>query len=268
MIGLKSFAFERKIDTKLWTAGYQWAKSNVQAKIISQNDEILNVSVDATVSRTGNSTRKDGIITHSHTIQHEVLSALEEEKKGSTTAKRGKKCKSGTESQPNPIKKKVQPVQPSKEKASKASKASTSQPCKRKIDEIESQPNSSKRTKKKDQPVESLQSVISSTAQPSKENVAPNASTSLPSKQQIDEFEKYKQTFLQWTVSVSKKPNSINDGRCNCPAFLKEYMCKHVLGISIRMKYVFAPAEAKTVPIGQKRKRGRPSKTKPALLIQ
>ncbi len=40
--------------------------------------------------------------------------------------------------------------------------------------------------------------------------------------------------------------------------FLKEYMCKHVLGIAIRLKVFQVCLEAKNIPIGQKRKRGRP----------
>lgn len=77
-------------------------------------------------------------------------------------------------------------------------------------------------------------------------------------------FEEYKQTFLKWSVTIWKDTNRLNDGRgrCNCPAFAKEYICKHVIGISIRLKYATAPLEAGHVPCGEKRKRGRPSKTK------
>ena len=60
----------------------------------------------------------------------------------------------------------------------------------------------------------------------------------------------------------------MNGQKCNCPAFLKNYICKHVVGMSIRLKYCKPPAAAKTVPIGEKRKRGRPAKAKPALLVQ
>lgn len=55
---------------------------------------------------------------------------------------------------------------------------------------------------------------------------------------------------------------------CDCGIFLKNYMCEHIIGIALRLKRTFAPPEAKTVPIGQKRKRGRPAKCKPALIIQ
>ena len=56
--------------------------------------------------------------------------------------------------------------------------------------------------------------------------------------------------------------------KCNCPAFFKNYICKHVVGMAIRLKYCKPPPAAKTVPIGEKRKRGRPAKAKPALLVQ
>ena len=45
------------------------------------------------------------------------------------------------------------------------------------------------------------------------------------------------------------------EGKCTCPSFLKQYMCKHLIGLSIRLKYVKPPPAAKDVPIGEKRKR-------------
>lgn len=83
-----------------------------------------------------------------------------------------------------------------------------------------------------------------------------------------ESFENYKRCFHKWTVTIVKNQNVFYESKCNCPAFLKEYICKHVVGLAIRLKLVSVPPEAKTVPIGQKRKRGRPSKTKPALMIQ
>lgn len=55
------------------------------------------------------------------------------------------------------------------------------------------------------------------------------------------------------------------DGKCDCGNFFKEYICEHVIGVALRLKCVNAPVEAKTIPIGQKRKRGRPAKSRPAL---
>jgi hypothetical protein len=56
--------------------------------------------------------------------------------------------------------------------------------------------------------------------------------------------------------------------KCNCPTFYKSYICKRVVGMAIRVKYCKPPSAAKTVPSGEKRKRGRPAKAKPALLVQ
>ena len=55
---------------------------------------------------------------------------------------------------------------------------------------------------------------------------------------------------------------------CDCPVFLKQYQCKHALGLAIRSKLVVPPAEAKQIPLGLKRKPGRPKKAKAALLFQ
>ena len=47
-------------------------------------------------------------------------------------------------------------------------------------------------------------------------------------------------------------------------------MCKHLIGISARCKLdgCQIPLKAKQVPLGQKRKKGAPSKAKKALIAQ
>jgi hypothetical protein len=81
-------------------------------------------------------------------------------------------------------------------------------------------------------------------------------------------FNEYKkQFFSKWEVALPLNSNW-TDGKCDCPMFYKHYMCKHVMGLAIRLKLTSPPLEAKNVPIGQKRKRGRPTKSKPALIIQ
>jgi hypothetical protein len=55
---------------------------------------------------------------------------------------------------------------------------------------------------------------------------------------------------------------------CDCKYFLKNYICKHILGIQIQRKYVLPPLEATLLPLGQKRKPGRPRKMGPALGVQ
>ena len=55
------------------------------------------------------------------------------------------------------------------------------------------------------------------------------------------------------------------DSDCDCTYFFKNYKCKHVLGLAIRFKMVDPPEAAKNVPLGEKRKRGRPAKVGRAL---
>ncbi len=65
-----------------------------------------------------------------------------------------------------------------------------------------------------------------------------------------------KKLETKWFVKIQKQK------------FLKNCMCKHVVCIGIRLKYCQPSLAAKTVPIGEKRKKGRPNKVKPALLVQ
>jgi hypothetical protein len=55
---------------------------------------------------------------------------------------------------------------------------------------------------------------------------------------------------------------------CSCASYKKNYKCAHSLGALVREKRVRVPSVAKTVPIGQRRKRGRPSRARPALQRQ
>jgi uncharacterized Zn finger protein len=66
----------------------------------------------------------------------------------------------------------------------------------------------------------------------------------------------------------SDNGSSWKTSKCTCPAFLKNYICKNVVGTAIRLKYCKPSTAAKTVPLGEKRKRGRPAKAKTALLVQ
>eukprot|EP01024_Parvocaulis_polyphysoides_P009218 TRINITY_DN12837_c0_g1_i2.p1 TRINITY_DN12837_c0_g1~~TRINITY_DN12837_c0_g1_i2.p1 ORF type:complete len:610 (+),score=28.52 TRINITY_DN12837_c0_g1_i2:103-1932(+) len=81
----------------------------------------------------------------------------------------------------------------------------------------------------------------------------------------FDEFKIWR--YSVWVI------DGIQDGEyksatCTCPTFLKQFICKHIIGIAILRGYVTPPLQAKDVPLGQKRKRGRPSKAKKALIIQ
>lgn len=83
-------------------------------------------------------------------------------------------------------------------------------------------------------------------------------------------FDDYKNSLSDIQVSFPLPYTKENwlAGRCTCKEYLKNYICTHIVGISIRMKYVIVPDEAKNIPIGQKRKRGRPALAKAALVIQ
>lgn len=74
---------------------------------------------------------------------------------------------------------------------------------------------------------------------------------------QWENFDAFKKNIsLGWSTIVPNEKWIA--GSCNCPEFLKKFICKHVVGIAIRRRQLEVPFEAKQVPIGQKRKRGRP----------
>ncbi|CAF1366121.1 unnamed protein product [Rotaria sordida] len=80
-------------------------------------------------------------------------------------------------------------------------------------------------------------------------------------------FNQFRKSYDIWCMEIENDAHW-KTSKCNCPYFLKNYICKHVVGMAIRLKRCKPPPAAKTVPIGQKRKRGRPAKAKAALLIQ
>ncbi len=69
-----------------------------------------------------------------------------------------------------------------------------------------------------------------------------------------------KHRFQHWKIEAN--------GRCTCPVGIKKYMCKHIVAVLAIRNELSIPDMAKTVPIGAKRKRGRPAKAKKALLRQ
>ena len=70
-----------------------------------------------------------------------------------------------------------------------------------------------------------------------------------------------------YVISINR--DTTTNSSCSFPFFLKNLTCKHVLGMLIRLKLVGVPVvEAKNVPLDQRRKRGRPTRTKKALLAQ
>ena len=82
-------------------------------------------------------------------------------------------------------------------------------------------------------------------------------------------FDTYKSAYFGiWCVCIPNNAEEWRKATCTCQSFFKNYICKHIIGISIRLKYCKASPEAKNVKIGTKRERGRPSKARKALLIQ
>ncbi len=57
-----------------------------------------------------------------------------------------------------------------------------------------------------------------------------------------------------WKVTLSDNASEWQHGICNCPSFFKEYICKHIVGMSIRLKFCRPPSAAKDIPLGEKRK--------------
>jgi len=79
-----------------------------------------------------------------------------------------------------------------------------------------------------------------------------------------DEFKK--KSTGAWKFYVNQQ--SWKNSTCSCPMFQEEYLCKHIVGVALRLKVAIAPPEAKNIQIGSKRKRGRPAKAKQALAVQ
>ena len=59
----------------------------------------------------------------------------------------------------------------------------------------------------------------------------------------FDEF--VRQNYSVWKIVIH---NDISDSSCTSSFYMKKLVCKHVLGILIRLKKVNVPSEAKSVP--------------------
>jgi len=80
----------------------------------------------------------------------------------------------------------------------------------------------------------------------------------------FDCFKQY--NYGIWVIFIdTARPN---EAKCTCPSFFKFNICKHVIGMKIRLHLVDVPSAAKQIPLGQKRKRGSPATAKTALLTQ
>lgn len=93
---------------------------------------------------------------------------------------------------------------------------------------------------------------------------------------EADDFEMYqarswetfddfcKNQFSIWKVFMPK--GSMQGASCSCPIFLKEYLCKHILGMAVRLQFVSLPDDLNVM--GKKRKVGRIAKAGPALSMK
>jgi hypothetical protein len=79
----------------------------------------------------------------------------------------------------------------------------------------------------------------------------------------FEEFEEIGSNF--YYVKIPREKENYLNGTCDCPNFFKEYICKHILGIALRLKHAVLPKEVCNVTLGKKRTRGRPSTIKKAL---
>lgn len=82
----------------------------------------------------------------------------------------------------------------------------------------------------------------------------------------FDEYIKY--YMSKWQVTKMSGDKRWLKSLCSCPFKKKKFICKHVVGISVRMAEVFIPENAKNVIIPGKRKPGRTAKAKKALILQ
>ena len=78
--------------------------------------------------------------------------------------------------------------------------------------------------------------------------------------------------FGYWKITIKSNANESNwkKSTCTSPIFYKQYICKHIIAICILLNKVGSqmPFAAKNLPIGQKRKAGRPAHAALALCRQ
>ena len=86
---------------------------------------------------------------------------------------------------------------------------------------------------------------------------------------QWNTFEQFKKrAFSVYVVEMIQIDNWLERSKCTCPIFFKEFKCKHIIGMALRLKFCKVPLTARQEAIGQKLKRGRIPKAKKALVRQ
>lgn len=66
-----------------------------------------------------------------------------------------------------------------------------------------------------------------------------------------------------WIVTIPNEKLDFPTARCTCPAFLKQFKCKHIVGMGLRLHLVELPEKIKVIEEGKQR--GRPRKATSAL---
>ena len=56
-------------------------------------------------------------------------------------------------------------------------------------------------------------------------------------KQKWNNFDDYKESLTIWKVALSNDPSLWRQSSCNYPSFFKGFICKHVIGLVIRLKH-------------------------------
>lgn len=76
--------------------------------------------------------------------------------------------------------------------------------------------------------------------------------------------------IVEIRVATDSNPENWQNRKiiCSCCYYLKNNVCIHCLSLAAMLKLVSFPNEAKSLPIGNKPKRGRPALAKKALVTQ
>lgn len=81
----------------------------------------------------------------------------------------------------------------------------------------------------------------------------------------FNSFEDYQEVmFSIWELFLPTDLSKWRQGTCTCPIFFKQYVCKHLVGMALRLKLVRLPPNI--ITIDTKRGRGRPPLAASALI--
>lgn len=81
-------------------------------------------------------------------------------------------------------------------------------------------------------------------------------------------FDVYVKKGFNKIYAVRVDANWRSESKCTCPFFLKCYVCKHVLGMALRLQLAKCPKNAVPTVIEKEPKRGRKTLATRALLRQ